>query len=297
VDIEYNPIYKPYWDRQSFLLLMYGGAGSGKSYFAAQRYINKMLMPERRRIIFCRKTSKSVRNSQFLLLKDMIVNYGVSSLFTINETRMEIKCTKTGNELLSAGLDDVDKLKSFTNPTDIWVEEATEIKESDYEQLETRLRAVDNPEMVLTFNPISKKHWIYNRFFKKEYPDTTILRTTYKDNKFLNAADHERMENKINTNPAYYRVYTLGEWGTALEGVIFQYQICDDIPEGDVCYGLDFGYNVPTALVRVTKKENSIYAEECLYKAEMTNTQLIEWMHNRVYKLGCTLYPPIIPFQ
>jgi phage terminase large subunit len=286
VNIEYNGIYKPIFSRQSRFLIIYGGAGSGKSRAVGQKFLKYMLDGEREhRVIFCRKTSKSVRNSQFLLFKDMIRNHDLTPLFEINETRMEIKCTATGNELLSAGLDDVEKLKSFTDPTAIWVEEATEIKRSDFSQLNKRLRgkAGDKPreyEIVLTFNPVNKRHWIYSEFFTKARDDATILHTTYKDNKFIDSDYIEQLEGESDQND--YRVYTLGEWGQPREGLVYSYSICDDIPEGDECYGLDFGFNVPTALVKATRKENSIYVEEIIYKKGLTNTDLITLLERAV---------------
>ena len=126
---------------------------------------------------------------------------------------MDIRCTKTGNELLSAGLDDVEKLKSFTDPTAIWVEEATEIKRSDFSQLNKRLRGEPDGEareyeMVLTFNPVNKRHWIYTEFFTQQRDDTTILHTTYKDNHFIDDEYKKQLESESNEND--YRVYTTG---------------------------------------------------------------------------------------
>ena len=48
-----------------------------------------------------------------------------------------------GNDsmIIFCGLDDVEKLKSIYNITGIWVEEPSELLESDFNQLDIRLRA------------------------------------------------------------------------------------------------------------------------------------------------------------
>ena len=45
-----------------------------------------------------------------------------------------------GSEILFAGLDDVEKLKSIYDITGIWIEEASELLEADFNQLDIRLR-------------------------------------------------------------------------------------------------------------------------------------------------------------
>jgi phage terminase large subunit len=59
--------------------------------------------------------------------------------------------------------------------------------------------------------------------------------------------------------------------------------------EGETVYGLDFGFNVPTALVKVTFKENAAYAKEILYETRLTTADLIE----RLTNLGIDKYDEI----
>ena len=65
--------------------------------------------------------------------------------------------------------------------------------------------------MILSFNPINISHWI-----KKHFIDSglaTVCHTTYKDNKFLTEDDRKVLESFKDTDPYYYQVYGLGEWG------------------------------------------------------------------------------------
>ena len=112
-----------------------------------------------------RKTGKSIRHSVFQLLSDMIAQYELSEYFNINKTEMTITAA-TGSRLITSGLDNVEKLKSISGINRIWVEEASEISESDFNQLDLRMRG-DNPhghQMTMTFNPISNLHWIKRKF-------------------------------------------------------------------------------------------------------------------------------------
>ena len=67
--------------------------------------------------------------------------------------------------------------------------------------------------MVLTFNPVSVCHWLKGRFFDREDPRAAVLKSTYKDNRFLDEDYKRTLEGYRDTDPYYYGVYCLGEWG------------------------------------------------------------------------------------
>lgn len=124
-----------------------------------------------------RKTSKSIRNSVFRLLVEMISEFDIAEYFRINKTEMTITCA-TGSSLITSGLDDVEKLKSVANINRVWVEEASEISETDFNQLDLRLRGQSKVgyQLTLTFNPISETHWLKKSFFDMGRPDTFVLK-------------------------------------------------------------------------------------------------------------------------
>ena len=86
------------------------------------------------------------------------------------------------------------------------------MKEEDVQQLKIRMRGgKSKKQMILSFNPINISHWI-----KKHFIDSglaTVVHTTYKDNKFLTDDDRKVLESFKDTDPYYYQVYGLGEWG------------------------------------------------------------------------------------
>ena len=207
---------------------------------------------------------------------------------------MIITCKLNNKQILFCGLDDVEKVKSIT-PQDgvlerIFIEEATEIKRDAYLQLKKRLRGRSDKSkhILMAFNPILKSHWIYKEFFgkwednKNSYEDDEkcILKTTYKDNLFLTKEDRKLLENE--TDPYFYNVYTLGNWGV-LGHVIFKNWRVENlsklIPTFDkIRNGMDFGYSSdPNALIKLhidkTRKKLYVYKEH--YQAGMSDDELV----------------------
>ena len=212
----FNSVYLPYLENTDRYLIFYGGGSSGKSYFIAQRYIYKLIHPTRCNMLVVRQTGDTNRRSTFPLLKQVISNWNLSEHFKINESDMRIKCRLTGNEVAFAGLDDVEKIKSITfengELTDIWVEEATECKEEDINQLKVRLRGGKSKKQIcLSFNPINIQHWIKRHFIDSGL--ATVCFSTYKDNKFLTDDDRKALEDLQYIDEYTYNVYCLGHWG------------------------------------------------------------------------------------
>ena len=212
----FNDVYLPFLDNTDRYLVFYGGGSSGKSYFIAQRYIYKLIHPERCNLLVVRQTGDTNRKSTFPLLKQVIKNWDIGKHFKINESDMRIKCLLTGNEVAFAGLDDVEKIKSITfengELTDIWVEEATETREADINQLKVRLRGgKSKKQIVLSFNPVNIQHWIKKHFIDSKL--ATVCFSTYKDNKFLTDDDRKALEDLKFIDEYTYEVYCLGKWG------------------------------------------------------------------------------------
>jgi phage terminase large subunit len=262
--------------------------------FIAQRVIYDMLKGGRNYLI-ARAVARTVRRSVFNELHKIISAWSLTSLFDTNKSDGIITC-QNGYQILFAGLDDVEKIKSITPAkgviTDIWVEEATETSSDNIKQLYKRQRggSDDIPKrMILSFNPIMRSHSLYQEYFaplgwsedQTQYTsDTlTILKTTYKDNKFLTDSDIDDLENE--TDSYFYNVYTLGNWGV-LGDVIFTNWEVQDLSAMDNQFtnhrhGLDFGFSSDPAAMPCTHydgKNNTIYVYNELYERGLTNDML-----------------------
>ena len=214
----FNKKFLPYINDTHRYLVFYGGAGSGKSYTLGQFIIYHMLERDKFNLLVVRNTGKSNRDSTYALLKQILIKWGLFKYFKTNESDLRIKCLLNDNEIIFAGLDDVEKLKSITfskgELTDIWIEEASEILESDFNQLDVRLRGKGTrKQIMLSFNPIDINHWLKKRFFDTPNENVCIVHSTYKDNEFLDEDYKKLLESYKDTDEYYYNVYCLGQWG------------------------------------------------------------------------------------
>ncbi len=215
-----NDAFFPLFFDTSRFLVMKGGGGSGKSIFAGQKVLERCTSESGHRWLVCRKVARTLRESCFEQLVGQIADYYPNSGAKINKSDMSITF-ENGSKILFAGLDDVEKLKSIYNITGIWIEEASELKESDFNQLNIRLRGKTKyyKQIILTFNPISIKHWLKKRFWDNADPRATVHESTYKDNKFMRREDIITLESFKETDEYYYMVYALGMWGVTGKSV------------------------------------------------------------------------------
>ena len=209
-----NEKFLPLFFDEHRFLVMKGGGGSGKSIFAGRKVLERTTSEPGHRWLVCRKVAKTIRESCFAQLCGQAAEFYPDSGYKINKSDMAITFAN-GSKILFAGLDDVEKLKSIYDITGIWIEEASELEEKDFNQLDIRLRT-DFPyylQMIITFNPISITHWLKKRFF--DIPDSraTVHESTYKDNRFLTKEAIETLEAFKERDEYYYMVYCLGQWG------------------------------------------------------------------------------------
>lgn len=216
--IAVNDIFLPLLENKNRTLVLYGGFGSGKSVFAAQKIIHRVTTEQKHRFLVVRKVSTTIKQSVFKLLTNEIDSRGIRGEFLINKTNESFLHQPTGNEILCEGLDDPEKLKSIVDITSIWFEEPTELTEEEYDKAVGRMRG-ETPnykQIILTFNPIDERHWLKKRFFEgAEEPNCHILHTTYKDNFCIDEDYKDWLEGLAIKNPNLYRIATLGEWGKA----------------------------------------------------------------------------------
>ncbi|EGT4629583.1 TPA: PBSX family phage terminase large subunit [Clostridioides difficile] len=254
----FNPIYlKHQLNNNNRYQIYFGGSSSGKSFSLAQRTVLDVFKGNRNYLIV-RNVQSTLKRSCLNEITKAINNFKLNEYFQVNKTNMIITCKLNNKQILFCGLDDVEKVKSITPIdgviTDIWVEEATETDYKAVKQLDKRLRGKSKvvKRLTLSFNPILKDHWLYTEYFDiweddKQYVEkdnVSILKTTYKDNKFLAEDDIKALENE--SDKYYYEVYTLGNWGV-LGAVIFKNWRVEDFSDIESTFdnfrhGIDWGF-------------------------------------------------------
>lgn len=262
-------------------VVVYGGAGSGKSYTVAQfLIIEKLLSNRNKRLLVTRKYNPSLKVTTWQLIHEILNELEIP--YIENKTEQVLQLPRR-NEIYFRGLDDAEKIKS-SEFNYIWMEEATEFDYEDYLQLKLRLRRATNSvnQMYLTFNPVAG--WTQKQFFEQENDDIAILHTTYLDNPFLDSEYTKMLEYLKEQDETYYQIYTLGQFAILKNKVYNNYVIVKDVPTkfDEIVYGLDFGYNNPTACLKIGIKDDDIYILDELYETHLTNEDLIEKLKNFV---------------
>lgn len=270
----------------NFTEVHYGGGSSGKSHGVIQKVVLKALKDWKypRRILWLRKVQSTIKDSLFEDVKDCLINFGIWDMCLWNKTDNKVELPN-GAVFLFKGLDNPEKIKSIKGISDIVMEEASEFTLNDYTQLTLRLRERKhiNKQIFLMFNPVSKLNWVYKYFFEHGEPmkNVMIRQTSYRDNKFLDEMTRQNLELLANRNPAYYKIYALGEFATLDKLVFPNYEKRlinkDELRHLPSYFGLDFGYvNDPSAFIhsKIDVKNKKLYIIEEYVKQGMLNNEI-----------------------
>lgn len=265
-----------------------GSAGSAKSYFITQKLILRCLN-EKIKILVCRRTASTIRNTCFSLFKDVISKWKLTEFVKIRESDFNIKFPNS-SEIIFMGLDEETKLLSLNGIGTIFIEEAYEVPKSIVEQLNLRLRGnIAKKQMIMAFNPISKNHWLYD-FCEVNQPESFIyVHSTYKDNPFLDDEYVHELEELYVRNPAKARVFCDGIWGIDAEGLVIQNwkeELFDPMElssQGlEHRVGMDLGWIDKSAIIETLydRQNKTIYVFNEFYKSGCQLSELADAIRN-----------------
>lgn len=307
IHVKANPCFKEVDQSRKRYIVMKGSAGSGKSVDTAQNYILRLMKDPGRNLLCVRKSDVTNRDSTFAELQGAIFRmFGetYSRYWYINSSNMILEFKANHNQIIFRGVNDDkqrEKLKSITfkrgKLTDVWIEEATELTQSDFEIIDDRLRGELPPEQFyqirMTFNPVSSSHWIKKVFFDVKDSNVLTHHSTYLDNRFIDDAYHQRMERRKEVDPDGYRIYGLGEWGEVGGLILTNYIVEDfdrDIERFDyMVNSQDFGYNHADCIGEVGFKDGEMYICKELYVFEKDTDEIIQLAEGKFQK-NLTMY-------
>lgn len=300
--VKMNPCFREADRSDKRYIVMKGSAGSGKSMDTAQHYILRLMQDKGRNLLCVRKSDITNRDSTYAELIGAISRmFGEHAprYWIIKQSPLVLECRVNHNQIIFRGVNDEkqrEKLKSITfrngKLTDVWIEEATEITQSDFEIIDDRLRG-ELPEgqfyqIRMTFNPVSKSHWIKRVFFDRADPNVLTHHSTYLDNRFIDAAYHMRMQRRKEVDPDGYRIYGLGEWGE-VGGLILTNYIVEDFDRSPERFDYmvnaqDFGYNHANVIGEVGFKDGELYLCRELYVFEMDTEEIVRMAEGKFQK-------------
>lgn len=302
INVQMNPGFKEVNQSTKRYIVMKGSAGSGKSVDTAQNYILRLMKDKGRNLVAMRKSDITNRDSTFAELTGALYKmFGDKAelYWKINRSPLSLTCRHNGNQIIFRGMNDErqrEKLKSITFPkgklTDVWLEEATEFTQADLEIIDDRLRG-ELPDgqfyqIKMTFNPVSKSHWIKKVFFDIADPNVLTHHSTYLGNRFIDDAYRARMERRKIVDPEGYMIYGLGDWGE-VGGLILSNYIVEDFDCSPTRFDYmvnaqDFGFNHANALGEVGFKDGELYLCKELYVFEKDTEEIIKLAEGKFQK-------------
>lgn len=247
-----------------------GGSRSSKTYSLCQLVIVYCLQNKGKVVSIIRKTFPALRATVLRDFTEILKDLGIYSLEAHNKSE-QIYTFPNGSMVEFFSVDDEQKIRG--RKRDIaWCNEANELYFDDFTQLNMRTEH----KLIFDYNPSDNSSWLY------ELPaeDTVLIRSTYKDNPFLPQSIRNQIEDLKRTDEALYQIYALGQKAVSKSNIYSNWTFITHRPARftSYVYGLDFGYNHPTALMRVYWHERDIFIEPVIYESYLTTTMLIEKM-------------------
>lgn len=248
-----------------------GGSGSSKTYTILQYFIIKSLNGDWNNevIDILRRTTPSLTRSVMFDFFKIINELGIYKLANHNRSHLTYKL---GTNLFRFYSTDEENKVRGPRRDRVYFNEALELKKIDVNQVMMRT----HKQCYFDYNPSEEFHWIYEDILTRK--DVTFDISTYKDNLFLAQASIDEIENYKTKDPNMWRIYGLGQRGISEATVFKNWEYAEttfDEFEGQVLYGADWGFNDPTALVRIKYHEKGIFVEQLLYKTDLTSDAIV----------------------
>jgi len=247
-----------------------GGSRSSKTYSLCQLMVIYCLQNSGKVVSIIRKTFPALRATVLRDFIEILKEMGIYSLDSHNKSE-HIYTFPNGSIVEFFSVDDEQKIRG--RKRDIaWCNEANELYFDDFTQLNMRTEY----KLIFDYNPSESSSWLY------ELPqeESILIKSTYRDNPFLPKSIKAQIEDLKRTDEALYQIYALGEKAISKSNIYSNWTFMSHRPARFVnyVYGLDFGYNHPTALMRVYWCDNDIYIEPVIYESYLTTTMLIDRM-------------------
>jgi len=299
-EVGYTRIFELNDASKASVVVNVGGSGSSKTHSIAQLIIKKLITENKKKIGVCRKTFPALRVTAMDQILTLLKEYGIYQESGHNKTANIYTHrwpngdgTFRENSIFFFSIDEVSRIKSL-NLNYVWIEEADELSWDEFYMLTLRMRAPigkgEANQMYLSLNPTDAHGYIPRMLAGDKFTgqvskglreDVEVIHSTFEDNPYLTTQYTDQLKAALAYDENSYKVYTLGEWG-ALDHLIYKnYKVIAELPDmtgAKWCYGLDFGFVHPSALVKIYLLGQQIYAEERLWKSGITNSDIIEFL-------------------
>jgi len=247
---------------------MQGGTRSGKTYNILFYFIIKLLGETGKTFTICRCSLNTIKGSVLRDFMEILLGLGIYNEEDHNKTDQTYMLN--GNLVEFISTDQPQKIRGRKRNY-LFINEANETPYEAWQQLIFRTEE----KIVIDFNPSDEFHWIYDQVLTRA--DCDFFITTYLDNPFLPTDLIGEIERLKEADETYWRVYGLGLRGQSRDVIYTHWKVCDRMPEfGDDFFGLDFGFNHPTALVHIRHTDGINYCRQLIHQTRMTTMNIID---------------------
>jgi phage terminase large subunit len=212
----------------------WGGRGSGKSWFFAEKLVERCLLQPGLRAVCVREVQRTLAQSAKRLIEDKIQALGVGSQFRCLYDRIE---TPGGGIILFQGMADhnAESVKSLENCHIAWCEEAQSLSARSLALLRPTIRA-EGSQIWFSWNPRSRRNDAVDEFFRSSsVPDGAIIvRSNWRDNPwFPSVLEDERQLDRERYPDRYAHVWE-GDYARAFEGAYFARELAEARQQGRI---------------------------------------------------------------
>ena len=244
-----------------------GSSRASKSFNILIYFVYLLLQEEDKVFSIVRKTLPALKGSILRDLKEVLIMF---NQYDPNKWHSVDGYYELGTNMIEwFSVDDETKLRGRKRDY-LFINEATEVTYDEYIQLVLRTSG----RIVMDLNPSLWNSWIYDL---EGEPDVFYTIVTYKDNPFLEQSLIDEIEKLKDKDKSIWKVFGEGQRGTPTRVVFSHQQYYSELPPSAklLGYGVDFGFNDPTTLVKVYINGDSIYCEELLYLKNTTTNDLV----------------------
>lgn len=273
LDIKTTPVftknYQAFLKPEKRFIINQGGSRSSKTWSILQLIVWFALTSRNKRVSVCRKTGPALFNTAMMDFIQILEDLELSPYIKWNHS-LNTFTFPNGSIVKFFSIDNPQKIRGRAHDI-VYLNEANELSYDDFQQINLRTTG----KIFIDYNPSFLYSWIYE-LMETRPESCTLIKSTYVDNPFLNKELKEEIENLINGDDYYYKVYALGETPQPDELIFKRYTVKNFPEDSDFVYGLDFGFKDPCALVKVAEIEEDIYLEEVLYESGLDTNQMID---------------------
>ncbi len=273
--VEVPRVFKPLLTPARYLGA-YGGRGSGKSHFFAERLILRCIQAKTDAVCV-REVQQSLNQSVKKLLEHKIEQLGLGSIFEVMYDRIK---TPNGGVIIFQGMatNTAESIKSLEGFDICWVEEAQSLSQRSLDLLRPTIRK-EGSQLWFSWNPNHSSDPIDVLLRGSALPpDAIVVRANYRDNPWLPDVLLAELEYDQRRDPDKFAHVWLGEYARNSEARVFKNWRIEEFEvskDAIIRQGADWGFSVdPTVLVQCYIEGRNLYVPYEAYRigCEITDT-------------------------